>query len=140
MVSGVDDAGRADDVGYPRGAATPKRGLSAVDLFNDLAAQMGGPDPHELERICAAHPEHASEVRSLFAIWRLLLDRLPDVAPASAASLTVLLGGGGDFCEVSLDEEARAQHRDWTRELLRRLVEHRPQGERYVVQGHVGKG
>src|SRR5262245_11507432 len=99
----ASDGSSAGEKSGTSGAARPQRASGAVALFTELAARMRTPDEGELERACAAHPEHAAELRPLFAIWRLLLDRLPDVSASAASSLTLVLGGGSDLCDVVLE-------------------------------------
>ncbi len=93
----------------------------------------------DFESICAAHPEHAVDLRSLFHIWQLAQGAVTDASRDPSVSLAdrirARFGAGIDpAVSLAADPEPAAP------QLVEGLKSRAPSSSRYEVQGEVGKG
>ena len=94
----------------------------AAELFRTHVERVAAGAPDELEPLCAAHPEHASELRARHAEWRALMG---------------LVEGRLGAERTSADLESGL--REWP-ELSKRLNEREQAWERYEDEGELARG
>ncbi len=107
-----------------------------------LARQSRG-DSVDFESVCAAHPEHADELRLLYGRWLDVAPMLQSALPDLVDSLTGVLPEEGPppslQAALSMDLDAGGGE-ETPIELVDRLTSHQGATERYRADGEIGRG